>query len=382
MGPTANYSVILEKLKKLGSAASWDSCGGVKQKSMRKSGIPASYASFVHDCSNTSESCRLMKVLQSNKCIHDCKYCVNSSCSGSKAELAPEEVAKSFVSLNKSGMVEGLFLSSAVTGEADRTAEKIIESARILREKFRFKGYIHLKVLPTMSKHLVFEMAGLASRLSLNLEAPNKARMHELGSTKDYHNDLEKRLGWIGEAKSKGLLQSFTTQLILGAAGETDWEVLSRMDSLYKKTQLHRTYFSAFQPVHGTGMENSLPEKPAREHQLYQSDWLLRVYGFKLGEIKLALNDNERFGNVRDVKFEIAANNPNLFPVDVNCASREELLRVPGIGPKGVEKILTAREHRKFSELKQLKKAAILKRAAPFIQVGGSRQKRIGEWFN
>ncbi len=375
--------MLLEKLQKLGSAASWDSCGGDKRKSLRKSKIPASYSNFVHDCSNTAEQCRLMKVLQSNACIHDCKYCVNSSCSKGKAELAPGEVAKSFNSLYRAGQVAGLFLSSAITGEADRTAEKMIESAKILRNKFKFKGYIHLKVLPTMSKHLVYEMAGLATRMSLNLEATSSSRMQLLGSTKDYSNDLEKRFRWINEIKRKGLLRSFTTQFLLGAAGETDLEILGKMDRLYHETQLYRTYFSAFQPIEGTGLEGREAEEPSREHRFYQSDWLLRVYGYRLKELKLALNEEENFGNVKDVKFAVALNNPNRFPVDINCASKEELLHVPGIGPVSADKILQLRKHKKKIEEMDLKRAgAIMARAGPFIQASGLKQARMAEWAN
>ena len=372
---------MLEKLQLLGAAASWDSCGGVKQKSLRKAGIPASYANFVHDCSATSENCRLMKVLQSNKCIHDCKYCVNSGCSRGKAELAPEEIAKSFNSLEKAGYVNGLFLSSAVSGDADSAAEKMIESARILRQRFGFKGYIHLKVLPTMSKHLVFEMAQLADRLSLNLETPNASNLRLLGSTKDFAVDLQRRLGWIDEAKRKGARISFTTQFIVGAAGETDLDLLQKMRELYDETALHRAYFSAFSPVHGTPLEGQQAEKPLRERQLYQSDWLMRVYGFELKEIKLGLNEKNLFGNAGDVKFAIAANSPEEFPVDVNSAPKEDLLKVPGIGPNAAEKIISLREsgNAKFRDLKELRKIGVIaRRAAPFIEIECQRQARLG----
>lgn len=368
----------LEKLQRLGSAASWDSCGGVKQKGFRKAGIPADYASFVHDCAATSEQCRLVKVLQSNACIHDCRYCVNSGSWQCKVELEPEELAKSFMAFARQGIAQGLFLSSAVSGDAERATEKMIESARLLRQKFGFQGYVHLKVLPTTPREQVFELARYANRLSLNLEVPNAGFFGGLGSTKDYANDLEKRLRWIDEAKRKIGGISFTTQLILGAAGETDFDVLKKMDSLYGETALHRTYFSAFRPVPGTPLENAKAEKPERAYQLYQADWLLRVYGFELKELQLGLNELGNFGLARDVKFEVAKNSPNLFPVDVNCAGREELLRVPGIGPKGAENILRQREQRKFNDFKELKKAGVIvKRAQAFIEAGGQRQARL-----
>ena len=368
----------LEKLQRLGSAASWDSCGGVKQKSMRKAGIPANYAYFIHDCAATSEQCKLVKVLQSNACIHDCKYCVNSGCGQRKVELEPEELAKSFMHFVRQGMVQGLFLSSAVAGDAERATEKMIESARLLRQKFGFQGYVHLKVLPTTPKEQVFELAKYANRLSLNLEVPSAGFFSELGSTKDYAIDLEKRLRWIDEAKRKVDGISFTTQLILGAAGETDFDVLKKMDSLYRETELHRTYFSAFRPVQGTPLENEKAERPERAYQLYQADWLLRVYGFELKELGLGLNEQGNFGNARDVKFEVAKNSPSLFPVDVNCAGREELLRVPGIGPKGAENILRQREQRKFNDFKDLKNACVIvKRAQAFIEVKGQRQAKL-----
>ncbi|MFH1234969.1 MAG: radical SAM protein [Candidatus Diapherotrites archaeon] len=375
--------MLLQKLQALGTAASWDSCGGVKQKSFRKAGIPLEYSSFVHDCAATSEKCRLMKVLQSNKCVHDCKYCVNSTSNGQKEELEPKEVAESFSLLQRKGFVEGLFLSSAVTKDADSTAERMIESARILRQKMHFHGYIHLKVLPGMAKESIFEMAKYADRLSLNIEAPSAQHFSELGSTKDYFNDLEKRLKWIDEARHRGARISFTTQFILGAAEENDLDVLSKMDSLYGETSLWRSYFSAFSPVKGTAMEGKKPENESREHRLYQSDWLLRVYGFELKELRLALNENNRLSLHEDPKVAIAVNSPDKFPVDPNSAKREELLRVPGVGPKALEKIEIARgggkRFREFGDLKEC--GVILRRAVSFLQLERERQARIGEFF-
>ncbi len=371
----------IEKLQRLGAAASWDSCGGVKQKSLRKTGIPASYSSFIHDCAATSEQCRLVKVLQSNACIHDCKYCVNSCGRQQKIELEPMELAKGFNAFEKSGMVHGLFLSSAVSGDAKRATDRMLETAALLRNMFGYKGYMHLKVLPTTPKWQIFELAGYADRLSLNLEVPKSGLFTRLGSTKDYRVDLERRLRWIDEAKARGKVGSFTTQLILGAAGETDLDVLEMMDRLYHETRLHRTYFSAFQPVKGTPLEKKQAEKPLREYQLYQADWLLREYKFKLKEVRLGLNEEDNFGNAKDVKFKIALNNENLFPVDVNYASRPELLRVPGIGPRTAGKIICMREQRKFQDMKELRRAGVIaRRAHCFVEVEKQRQARISSF--
>lgn len=373
--------MLLQKLKILGSSAKWDSCGGTKKKSLLKAGVPAEYSSFIQDCASTGEKCRLMKVLLSNKCIHDCKYCKNSVCSQKKAELTPAEVAFAFASLHKHGLVDGLFLSSSVTEDPDKTADKIIESARLLREKYFFHGYIHLKVLPGVCKDKILEMSRYADRLSLNIEAPSKAHFSELCSTKDYSQDIEKRLGWLSDARSKGLLKSFTTQLVVGASLDSDLEIIERMNKLYSETSLYRTYFSAFEPVKGTAFENRPAEDPSREHRLYQCDWLMRIYGFKLDEIKKALDEKGMLAKGTDPKVLIARKCADKYPVDVNSASFCELIKVPGIGPKAAKKIMHLRESGvRFKDIKDLRKSgAIAKRALPFIQLENSRQLRISE---
>ncbi|MEM4598257.1 MAG: helix-hairpin-helix domain-containing protein [Candidatus Diapherotrites archaeon] len=373
--------MLLQKLKILGSSAKWDSCGGTKKKSLLKAGVPAEYSSFIQDCASTGEKCRLMKVLLSNKCIHDCKYCKNSVGSQKKAELTPEEVAFAFASLHKGGFVDGLFLSSSVTEDPDKTADKIIESARLIREKYFFRGYIHLKVLPGVCKDKILEMSRYADRLSLNIEAPSKAYFSELCSTKDYSQDIEKRLGWLSDARSKGLLKSFTTQLVVGASVDSDLEIIERMNKLYSETSLYRTYFSAFEPVKGTAFENRPAEDPSREHRLYQCDWLIRIYGFKLDEVKKALDEKGMLAKGTDPKVLIAMKCADKYPVDVNSASFCELIKVPGIGPKAAKKIMHLRESGvKFKDIKDLRKSgAIAKRALPFIQLENSRQLRISE---
>jgi predicted DNA-binding helix-hairpin-helix protein len=374
--------MTLEKLKLLGGAAKWDSCGsGIKRR--ERSTIPAELQNIVYDCAPTGEDCRLMKVLQSNSCVHDCKYCVNGR-KGKKARLEPKEAADLMEFLYQKRMAFGLFLSSGVTGRPEETAEEMIESARLLREERRFQGYIHLKVLPGQPKEQIFEMAKYADRLSLNVEAPSKQFLHELSSTKDYQNDLMKRVKWIDQASRRGKLQQgFTTQLIVGAGEETDKEVLNCMAKLYDETTLKRTYFSAFQPVKGTALQHGTAEKPIREHRLYQADWLLRVYKFKPKEMLLGLNEEGNYNLRQDVKLMIAVNNPDQFPLDPNTASREELLKVPGIGPKAARQIVFERraKRRKFKEVKELKELGVItKRAQPFLALNGWRQKSLSEF--
>jgi len=323
-----------------------------------------------------------MKVLQSNKCIHDCGYCVNSGSCTKKMELQPKEIAQTFGSLRRKGIVQGLFLSSAVTKNADETADKMIESAKLVRKNVRPGFYLHLKVLPAMSREKIREMAEYADRLSLNIEAPSKNLFSELGSTKDYFHDLEKRIDWISDARGKYRMRSFTTQFILGAAQETDFDVLKKMNSLYKETDLWRTYFSAFEPVKGIRLEDSKAEKPAREHRLYQSDWLMRVYNFEFKELKLALNEEKKLSLQADPKMTIAVNSPNKFPIDPNNSTRDELLHVPGIGPSTAERISHAVESgKKFRDFKELKQyGLIMKRAESFLQLDGERQARLNEF--
>lgn len=277
--------------------------------------------------------------------------------------------------------MQGLFLSSAVFKNAEYSSQQIIETAKLVRKKFDFRGYIHLKVLPETPKEKIFEMAEYADRLSLNIEVPKNDFLNELSTTKNYEKDLEKRLMWISEAKKKGLLHSFTTQFILGAAKETDFDLIKKMNSLYENTELHRSYFSAFSPVKGTALEKNPSENEKREHTLYQTDWLMRVYGFELKEIELGLNEYKNFSYSIDPKIAIALNNPNNFPVDINSANEIELLKVPGIGPKTAKNILQKREQAKFSDLKQLQKLGVItKRAIPFIQLDGTSQKNLMNW--
>ncbi len=451
--------MIIDKLQKLGIAASYDSCGGSKFKSHREWGVPLEYQSFIHNCTQTSENvfvggmqrkgkykaekgkklyeknkltqekiedtrenmkdflgngkeiankklmkankCLLFKVLQDNTCMHDCKYCFNNSCKKRTAtSLEPKELATSFEYLQKKGLATGLFLSSAVHGDAEKSTEKMIESIKLVRQR-GYRGYIHTKVLPETPKHLVQEMALYSNRLSLNIEATTSTGFEEITTTKKYKTDILKQMRNLNSLKKESDKQgkrscwffdtkqieegvdfrfsSFTTQIILGANDENDKDVINRMDNLYEETDLYRTYFSAFTPVEGSPLENRLAQNPKREHRLYEVDFLFRVYGFDKKTILKGVGDNQNLSIGHDVKQSIANSMPELFPLDPNTATQKELLLVPGLGPKSVDKILQIREEKKIRELNDLKEEGIrIKKSQKFIDLNGRQTNLFG----
>ena len=439
--------MILEKLQKLGMAASYDSCGGSKEKSFREYQIPYEYQNFIYNCTNSSENvfvkkmiktnsrenkklyekeelneeikkeawnkmsrhlptckqdslnkpnkCLLTKVLQTNSCLHDCAYCVNTTCK-EKVSITPLELANSYEYLWKKGYTTGLFLSSAVKKDSVTSFEEMIATTKILRER-GYTGYIHLKVLPDTPEYLVKEAALYANRMSVNIESATNQGFSELTSTKDYKEGVLRRISALDNLKRKVIreeksnsgwfcdssevvngqdlrFRSFTTQIIVGANSETDEDVLSRVNSLYEETQLYRTYFSAFSPVEGTKLMDKKPENKMREHRLYEVDWLLRIYGFSKKLISQGLNDEKNFSLATDVKESIALARKDLFPLDPNTASYNELLLVPGFGPKTVQMIIKNREKKRIREFEDLIKLGVrVNKAKGFLKVEGKQ---------
>ncbi len=448
--------MILEKLQKLGIAAKYDSCGGSKQKNFREYGIPYQYQNFIHNCTQTSENvfikkvmsfnknsknkklklyekdtpserekntvrktmepflnsagnkrlnkankCLLLKVLQDNACTHDCKYCLNNSCkSKEKVMLEPTELANSFLHLHKKGMTTGLFLSSAVRGNAEKSTEKMLESIKQIRNR-GYQGYIHTKVLPETPQHLIEEMGLYSNRMSLNIEAGTSQGFQELTSTKKYKQDILKKVRKLDSLKKKcnkkissdgcwffddtkiqngtdSRFKSFTTQIILGANEETDKDIVKRVDSLYENTDLYRTYFSAFSPVDGTQLEKRVAQNGKREHRLYEVDWLFRIYGFNKKLVLSGLNEKNNFSLGYDVKQGIALAHPELFPIDPNTATREELLIIPNFGPKTVNRILDFREKKTIKTFNDLEEEGIrFRKAKNFIELEGKQTSLI-----
>jgi len=322
----------------------------------------------------------LLKTMLTSACERDCYYCpFRAGRDFRRATFKPDEIAKTFNELQRSHIAEGLFLSSGIAGSGVRTQDKLIDTIDVLRHNLNYRGYVHLKIMPGTERDQVYRAMQLSDRISINLEAPNSARLSKLAPHKVFLEELLKPLQWAEEIRKtqpsrlgwNGKWPSLVTQFVVGAVGENDLEILSTTSYLIKKLRLARTYFSAFNPVTNTPLENHAPENPWREHRLYQSSFLLRDYGFDLEDMPFT---QEGFLPL-DVDPKVAWARQNLRdPIEINQADRRELLRVPGIGPKGVEAILVARRQSTLRDLKDLKTlGVIVARAAPFVLLNGRR---------
>jgi len=280
--------------------------------------------------------------------------------------------------MHKAGMVEGMFLSSGVINGGVSTQDQILATAEILRRKYDYQGYLHLKVMPGVEKAQVEQAMLLADRISVNLEAPNTDRLRRLAPHKEFTEELLKPLHWADQIRKeqsphtawKGTWPSTVTQFVVGGADESDLELLSTTGKLHRQMGLARAYFSGFSPITDTPLENKTPTPLERQNRLYQASFLIRDYGFTLEEMPF-----EERGNLPleiDPKLAWAKRNLIGQPIEINSAPRHILLRIPGIGPKGVETIIRARRELKLRNLSQLTKLGVMARkAAPFILLDG-----------
>jgi len=348
--------VNLNKIKQLENI--YDACGGGK----------ICHMNHIYDASTPMGKCPMMKVLQTNKCSSDCKYCVNSSKTRqTNLSFTPEELSSSFLTLSKTHSLDGFFLSSAIEKDSEKTTEKMIETVKLVRKSF--KGYIHFKVLPGTSYDQIKEVAPLVNRMSINIETPNKSRLSELSGIKDYKADILRRQAWI-----KKLHGNQTTQLIVGATDETDMEILRMVDWEYENFDLKRIYYSAFKAVKGIEIKKK-SESLIRQNRLYNVDFLMKKYFFKLKEFR-EIMDNDMLPK-QDPKLVLAKINYD-GPVEINEASYEELLRVPGIGPGTVNRVIALRKRKTIEKYSQLYEIGVrVKNAKPFIKVDGKWQKRL-----
>ena len=362
----------LEKMKILTDSAQYDLCDYVSHHKSSQVNLPGIYEATGHN------GCKipLFKTLLTNKCKNDCKYCINQSKRDfTRLELSPEELARAFLGYYGRGLVNGLFLSSGISGDVDSTMEKQIETVSLLRKKYGYDDYIHLKIVPGASRDSIKRAMALANRVSINIEAATPSGLAELSSTKDYNRDILKRLSWINSLQNKSTTypnSTHTTQLIVGANDESDREILSRMEKIYKKSDLKRTYFSAFTPIEDTEFANRQACSTDRTSKLYNADSLLNDYHYDVKE--LVFDENDKLSLTQDPKI-LAAKNMNIFPVEINSAPFVDLIRVPGIGIKSGHRIISIRKKMPFKSEEQLKRlGVVVERAKPYIKIDGEYQ--------
>lgn len=327
---------------------------------------------------------RLLKTLLSSVCERDCFYCpFRAGRDKRRATFHPEEFARVFIELYRAGIADGLFLSSGLAGGGIRTQDKLLDTAEILRDKLGFRGYLHLKLMPGAEKGQVLRAMQLADRVSINLEAPNAERLSQLAPHKGFFNEIIQPLQWVEQIRRtlpahqgwQGRWPSAVTQLVLGAAGESDLEILQTSDWLFRSLRLSRTYYSPFRPVADTPLENHPPANLLRQRRLYQASFLLRDYGFRLSDLTFGKDSNLPLEV--DPKKAYAERHLRETPLEINRATPQQLLRVPGIGLQGVQRILQARQHNRLTDLSQLKKLGIeTHRAATYLLLNGRRPIR------
>ncbi|MGQ9623403.1 MAG: radical SAM protein [Candidatus Caldatribacteriaceae bacterium] len=367
-----------EKLVLLGSEARFDLCGACfgGESRIRNPRGGWIYPAALPD----GRRVPMLKVLLSNVCIHDCLYCANRlGRKAQRASFSASELARLFAEFHRRGLVQGLFLSSAVFREAPRAMEEMIKVAEILRYHYRFQGYIHLKVLPEVGFDFVEEAAKLATRVSVNLEAPSPEYLARIAPEKNFERIFEKFL-WFRKLREKGegMPGGFTTQFVVGAAQERDRDILKVAAALYREFGASRVYYSAFQPVVGTPLEEFPSVSTWREHRLYQADFLLRRYGLSYEELPFAGDGNLEIS--QDPKTLWALRHPERFPVEVERASYEVLIRVPGIGPLTAKKILKLRrEGTRISPEVLLRLGPFARKALPFLLFGGKRARVVAQ---
>ena len=378
---------IEEKLRILSDAAKYDvscSSSGSSRKNVNNGLGNAAINGICHSWSADGRCISLLKILMTNYCIYDCKYCINCKDNDiERAILTPDEIVKLTINFYRRNYIEGLFLSSGIIKSADYTMELMIAIAKKLRLEEKFNGYIHMKVIPGASRQLINEIGLYVDRVSVNIEFAENSALKLLAPDKKA-TDISTSMGLIRKnmlenAEDKKLFKSTpsfipagqTTQMIIGASGESDYSILTRSENLYKNFELKRVYYSGYVPVNKSGILVSADQAVPmiREHRLYQADWLLRFYNFRADEI---LNEKDPFVDpFLDPKTNWAIKNSHFFPIEINKASYKELLRVPGIGVTSAKRIVMTRKYStiRYEHLKKL--GIVIKRAKYFITVNG-----------
>ncbi len=383
----ADRMSLMEKLGILSDAAKYDvscSSSGVGRRG-DGTGIGNTHrAGICHSFSADGRCISLLKILFTNECIYDCKYCINRRSNDvRRASFTPDEICELTIQFYRRNYIEGLFLSSGILRSPTYTMELIYEAVHKLRTLYRFQGYIHVKAIPGADPEVIYRLGLLADRMSVNLELPTAEGLRRLAPNKHRGNILTPmRLIQQGIAQNKNELVLYrnapsfvpagqSTQMIIGATRESDYQIMMVAESLYKKFDLKRVYYSAFVNVNEDRELPALPGGPPllREHRLYQADWLLRFYGFEAGE--LLSEGKPNFNILLDPKADWALQHLEQFPVEINRADYRMILRVPGIGVKSAQRIVRARRSGNL-DFEALKKIGVtLKRALYFITCNG-----------
>lgn len=373
---------IEEKLSILAESAKYDaSCSSSGSNRKNEGGMGNGHISGIcHSFTSDGRCVSLLKILMTNACMYDCKYCINRKSNNIKrAILTSEEIANLTINFYKRNYIEGLFLSSAIIKDADYTMKLMIEAIYLLRKEYKFNGYIHTKCIPGSSKYLIDELGKLSDRMSANIELPSNNNLKLLAPDKKSNNIF----GAMSEIKNerennrKFVPAGQSTQMIIGASDDSDYQIINLTEGLYNKFDLKRVYYSAYVPVNVDRNLPAIKTPPLkRENRLYQADWLLRFYGFKANELLTPNNPN--FNLLIDPKANYALNNIDNYPIEINTADYKDILRVPGIGVTSAKRIMMTRKvaHLDFDTLKRI--GVVLKRAKYFITCDGKYYSKTG----
>jgi predicted DNA-binding helix-hairpin-helix protein len=383
---------LYQKVSLLGQQAQYDLCEAQGQPaplppaSAPSARVPDVSQSVATVVGQGGRRVPLLRILQTSACEKNCYYCpFRAGRRLRRTTLAPDDLAAAFDQMQRKGLVEGLFLSSGIVGTV-RSMDRMLATVELVRQKYGWRGYVHLKLLPNAEEAQIERAALLADRLSLNLEAPNEARLARLAPKKDFDHGLVEPLqrAWaiVRRLRNQGhavASAGAVTQYVVGPAGESDQELLTASQQLYRQVGLRRAYYSAFSPVDDTPLQEEQPTAPLREHRLYQADFMLRQYGFDAGELPFDAEGN--LPRERDPKLAWAGQHPERFPVEINQAPQAALLRVPGIGPLGAAAIVQARRAGRLRSLEDLQRLGVRsQQAAPYVLLDGrapSHQLRL-----
>lgn len=349
-----------------------------QEQPVRSRRLPPDLSGCITNVTAGSRKMPVLKAMSTTACERDCFYCPFRAGRSSmkRVKFTPDEMASGFMALYRAGAVEGLFLSSGIIRGGVTSQDAILDTGAILRQKYGYRGYMHLKLMPGAERDQVREAMRLATRVSINLEAPNSARLERIAPGKLFEQELVTPLRWVDEMRQDPdarLRASSTTELVVGPAGESDLELLSVTDVLFRQLRLARVYYSAFRPLVETPLADAPATDPQRQLRLYQASFLLRDYGFELEELPFAGQGDLPLAV--DPKRAWADQSLAHQPVELNHASRAELLRVPGIGPQGADRILRARAHGRLRTLSDLQQIGVrgAKRVAPYVLLDGRR---------